>query len=708
MFSRSYRWLAFTAAISLTVGCKENNATSGPPPATPVLMSNNVGDHPSPLLRAVADSPIGWKQLTPTTINFARESEKILLVMACSSMFSADVEVLKKIDKADFLVQEIRANFVPVFVDVDSCREFGIIASILSQEIGKSITFPFLMWMTPDGNPVASLPLRAGGTDQVVQTMRNCQNVSLSISSDSLDYIKNNSRLDALGRRERLKPKVPATEMPIERGDALLDSLHNLHSYYEKDSLSIANTGIQLPITYLDFMRIAAQCPALPENERRLSRDILINYLGMMMDSAAIDFLDGGFYFCRKDKSWAWTQPDRNAITQADMVCLLSEAYNLTENETFRSAALRTMEFLEENFSLDDGSYYTFSSSVNVSDELRLLTMEDLKASLDTDEFALIKEYCAISQLGNLPFESDPRKEMFRRNSLTCRKPLAAVAKACSITELRAEELLATARLKLLKKRQVAMPIQPKEPTPDARATARAVSAAAAIYRMTGKERWKDMAVRSMQALRRTFHSSDTPTFYPASAFPSTTDARAGTVTQMTKAALDLHQISGDASWLEYAATLSKHIEATHLVDGFVEDTPVSARTIINVPCLDRSMLFDVSTTGILRQNLIRMEQFGLPRNELLYTATQRQIGALKTMPVLHTDYLISVIYEDFPVDLRLSALGKTEFMEAYRRSSPGLLRIDPAVAPTNAVALPKGDDQPIENPSKLLQLLRP
>jgi uncharacterized protein YyaL (SSP411 family) len=623
-------------------------------------------------------------------------------------MFTEDVAVLKKIDEATTLVEEIRANFVPVFVDVDACREVGIIASILCQEIQKSITFPFLMWMTPEGNPVASLPLRAGGTDQVVQTMRNCKNVSLSISSDSFEYVKNNSRLDALARRDRLKPKAPASELPLERGESLLRALHNLHSYYEKDSLNIANTGNQLPITYLDFMRVAAQCPALPERERRISRDILIEYLGKMMDSAAVDFLDGGFYFCRRDKAWAWTRADRNALTQADMVCLLSEAYNLSANEIFRTAALRTMEYLQEHFSLDDGCYFTFNSSVNVSDELRMLTLEDLRTSLDNDEFQLIKEYCAINQLGNLPLESDPRKEMFRRNSLTCHTTLATAASACSITEIRANELLASARMKLLKKRQVTMPIEQKEPTPDARATARAVCALAAIYRMTGKERWKDTANRSMQALRRTFHTGDTPSYYPPSAYPSTTDARAGTVAQMAKASLDMHQITGEPSWLDYATSLTKLIKTAHLVDGFIEETPVSARMLINVPCFDHSMLFDVSTLGILRQNLIRLEQFGVPRMDTLYAASQVEVAALKYRPVISTDYLTSVIYEDFPVTLRLSEIGKTGFMEAYRRSSPGLIRIDPAVSPVNAIALPRADDQSIADPSALLQFLRP
>jgi hypothetical protein len=102
------------------------------------------------------------------------------------------------------------------------------------------------------------------------------------------------------------------------------------------------------------------------------------------------------------------------------------------------------------------------------------------------------------------------------------------------------------------------------------------------------------------------------------------------------------------------------------------------------------------------------MEQFGVPRMDVLYAATQRELATLKRNPVISTDYLTSVIYENFAVDLRLNSSGKTEFMEVYRRSSSGLIRIDPNEVSVNAIALPRGEDQPIADPSQLLQLMRP
>lgn len=688
------------------VGCRKSSKVDTAPPAAPVLNSNNVGENPSPLLKALAESKIGWKQLTPTTLNFARESDKLVILFACSSMFADDVKLIKEIENSPALVEQIAENFVPIFVDVEACREVGIISAILSQEAGKPVNFPFMISMTADGNPVSWASLR-GGQESVVNIFRNWLNVTLGISKESMDYVKNNSRSEALARKERIKPHITKSDLSHERQNILLGALANLHSYYEKDSIAIANTGNQLPIQYLDLMRASAQTPCLPANIRKTSQEIFLSSLRMLLDSAAVDFIDGGFYFYRTNAAWTLTGSDRNAISQADMVCLLAEAYQMSDDEVFRNAAFRTMEFLQESFGLSDGTYRSFNQMARITDEQRLWTMEDLQASLGSDELLFLKSYCELATLGNIPYEGDGKRRFFRRNALTPRKSLAAAAAACSITELRAEELLVSIREKLSKKRQLMVENVVEEATPDARATLRAASAAVALYRITGKERWKDLAHRSMQALRRTFHSEKIPSYYAASAYPATTDARAGIIVQMAKAALDYYHISGEQTWLDYAFSLSGIIESSYLNEDGIEESPASAR-LINVPCYDRFMLFDVSTMGILRQNLIRMEQYGVPRIHKLYEACNLEASPMKVKPVIYTDFLTSILYQDFAIQLKLVDPKNTDYQNAFRLSSPGLMRIALEPATENRAVMFNKPDQPLSSPSAIPLLLRP
>ena len=83
----------------------------------------------------------------------------MLLVYVSSTQQMEATNVFDAILRDPQTVREINDQFVPVLVDGDANREMGILAAMLCSEIKKPVSFPFMMWLTAEGNPVAWLPL---------------------------------------------------------------------------------------------------------------------------------------------------------------------------------------------------------------------------------------------------------------------------------------------------------------------------------------------------------------------------------------------------------------------------------------------------------------------------------------------------------------------------------------------------------------------
>lgn len=634
------------ALSCLVISCKKPAPPVGPPPAAPRLTTQQISDNPSALLRSLADSSIQWKQFTPATVQYAKEANKLLLIFVSSDTQQSSKKIFHDIASDAETARAINEQFVPVLIDAESSREMGILATMLCTEIRKPISFPFMMWTTPEGHPVTWLPMGGDVTrDLTLARFQQAQAVVSRMWQDEHDYMKQNSATDNEVRRQRVLPAAVKTTLPSENQAFFATTLRGTHALFDNLTGGIENMGTLLPTSMQELYAASASAPSLTAQVRKDSAACVKGHTEMLLKSAAIDFLDGGFYSSRTDKEWNTVATDRNSLLQARAIRSFAVMSQVTKDPALLAVAERAMKFQEKHFVLADGTVAISAKITLLPNQAYYWSEQELEAALTKPEYQLLQAICQPSALGNVASESDPRRLLFRLNSLTERVPFATACATLQVPESEAQARLDSLREKLRAARDKKLPEQDMPKVGHAQSTLLTAAAYAALFTASGQDSYKEKALATMKAFRQSFHASEIMQSYPQSAYPATTDARAGLLANAAQVALDLYDITLDDWWLTYTDQLFAMLIKDHLIEGWLEETPPSSR-FINLPIYDRSMIFDQSTSGMMKQNVARVLLLDRKVDEKLLSACLLSHQEINVSPVIHTDYLLGLLYQ--------------------------------------------------------------
>ena len=700
--------IGLVAAVSFS--CKKSVAPAIPP-ATPRLVSNDITEGPSPLLLAQAKSAIHWKQYSPASLQYAHETNKMVLVYASSNLQQSAAKVFAHLESDPKVVSEINEYFVPVLIDVDACREFGIISAALSGEIKRPVSFPFMMWMTAEGNPVAWLPIAAEDSRSAIMTrIKQSQSVVITQSLENNDYINKNSANDAAVRRERMKMPAVKQTLSTERQAFFQQNLRDLNALYDDLSGNIEGLGSLLPTAMLDMYNQASQCASLSTSARQRCHDCIKGNTEMLIHSAAIDFLDGGFYSSRSDAAWAVTTVDRNGLTQANAIQTFAQLGQTQNNADLLRIAEQAMAFQEKYFHTNDSLFAATGAHTSQTIESHYWSMNELEKALTPPELGLIKALCEVTAIGNIPAESDPKRLFFRLNNLTMRHSLKDVGEKLSLTSEQSESLLTSAKAKLLEERDKKSTTENStKQKANAMVTLRTTSAYASLFTASAKPAYKEKALATMASFRKVFASQKPMQYYHGSIYPSVTDARAGLIAATLQTALDLYDITLDQAWLDYANEWLIYLCEQHIIDNQLEESPPSCR-LMNLPITDYRMIFDQSTLGVMKQNCARLAMAGRKVPDQMLRSCQLSFEILNAGSVTHTDYLLGLLYNDLATMILVPADAspalKDEIMLMPLRSI--IRKCVPANGGKVTAIIPSQPDQVITDRDSLRRLYTP
>lgn len=704
-------FLFAACAFALFIGsCKKKTSVVVPPPPVPRLTTQEIRDNPSPLLQSLADSPVHWRQFTATTVQYAKESNKLLLLYISSSSQQQAMTVFQHIHSNPAIVQEINEQYVPVLIDADACREMGVLSAILCAEISKPLNFPMMVWATADGNPVTWLPLGGSNTssEAVLSRLKQSQDIVTRMWSDESSYMLKNSSLDAASRRERLKGGIAKTMLAAEKQQLFTGVLRDLQALRDSLSGNIENMGTLFPSSMQEFYAITALSPNLPKLARDRSLESANQNARMFLQSAGIDFLDGGFYSSRRDRDWHNVNPDRNGTLQARAIYSFAQIAYAGKDPEILAAAELAMKFQETHFALEDQTFSLTAAITAMTKTALYWTTAELQSALNEPEYALLQSLCELSDTGNMPMESDTQREFFRLNHLTMHRSLAAAATLAKVNADDAPALLQSIRNKLTPLRAKKMPETPITRLANAQTTLLTASAYAALYTATAQESYQQKAVATMQAFRKVFHNGPILQYYPSCNYPATSDARAGLLAHAAQTALDLYDITLDPAWLDYTDQLCAAMVKDHLIDGEWEETPPSSR-FLQIPLVDRSMIFDQSTSGMMTQNIARLTALDRKIDKTIIAPSQLPTIMLERQPVIHSDYILGLLYQDFFTTVTLPADASAEWRRTCTQLPTRLVSRKLGAAGTGIVISRAGQpDQTITDPSILTTLFHP
>ena len=693
---------------------KPSPTTTAEVPAVvaPELHANGVAGLPGLIYQSQSRSPIRWQPWSTETFERAKAAKRfVFLVMAMPQQTSFH-KILSEMAGDPGLVALINDNYVPVLLDVDAAREISLLAADLAIEVKVPAQFPMFVWLTPEANPVAWIPVTAASPGAVRDLFDKSHSLLSHSWAGDADYVATNSIADNQARRERISRRKNETQASKEPAADVLKAIRQLTSLYDPVSRSFDEAGGLFPSGAIDLLASAVLNASVPKDIRARSLATLNELLKDLLPSPMFDPLDGGLFSSRRSGSWAFPVFDREGSGQARAITALFRAYEATRNPLVLERALGVLAYAEKSFAARSG-VFALGDSAGEHTKSWLWTIEDIKKTLPAEDATWWIAATGMRGLGNLPSEADPTREFFRSNTIGLVKPMAEIAAGLGLTPEAFKLRFEAARKILLKARDERLGPSPKDETEHASTTFRMVSAYAVAFGATGNPAHRDKAVALLERARKVFVDGPDLWMFAARTLPSVSAGRAFLYGLAMQATLDLADVTGEEKYLAWADDLASTSAERFTAMDFLKECPDNAK-IVDLPITDLAMLFDESTAGLISMAECRLAARGRP----LVQSFSRLAVPLPTVvleqPVMHTDLIQATLVRHY-APLVLNGKGLPEAMQtAVARLPLRLVKRRVAAAADGVpngsvkVILPDGTSQLAATPEALRDALLP
>ncbi len=700
--------------LVLLLGCGDKKVNEGVLPEEVsgdvwgVPVENSLGGLPGPVYGSQATSPIHWQPWTQASLDMARNSKRLVWAVIVLPQQPSFVEILQTLSSDAATVNLINSTYLPILIDGDAIREFGMLSRDLCAEIGKGLQIPLMVWMTPEGNPVAWTPLPSVDGDSATKIFAQSHSMVAQTWVDDPDYVKTNSRLDQSSRRERILQHYKETKASDEPAADALRALRQLTSLYDPSPGIFDEAGGLFPVGVLDVLSMSSRMTSLPEEQRDRSFKVLDALVDDIVVSPMFDPLDGGVFNSRQGSSWTFPNFSRDCASQARVIVSLLNAYESTGEQRALDRARGVLEFVEGNHITESG-LFTYGSNGSGDAGKWLWQYEEVRNILSPEELPVWMAASGMERSGNLPTELDPLSKYLKSNSIAFAKSPDEVAGLVGIDSTRAKELLESARVKLLEVRNGRMDVSYKDKDPNAVATFRMISAYATAYRITGQDSYRDLAAETLLKAKEHFAKGPRLRIYPGDGPDSLYAARAFVYAVAIQAALDVEAVTLKGEWLLWAGDLFSTVSEEFSSENYIKECS-SSGDLTGLPITDSAMLFDESTLGLLAMSQSRLEALDIPlAPDLKKKLNAFPITAIR-FPIVHGDllqaelirsYAVTFIFGKDTPDTVKEALARSPLKDVNRRLA--LASDPPHLIPKSGEAIriaPDGGVSPVRSAS--------
>ena len=626
----------------------------------PELERNQLAEAPSPLLRSQAASPVRWQPWSAATMQRAKDARRLVLAVIVRPQQTSHRQMLAGVEADAVMVRAINTNYVPVLVDGEACREMVQLAATLCGETKRTLQLPLFIWFTSEGNPVAWVPAPADHAELQL-LFQQSHDVMARMWETSQEYILRNSASDQQGRRARLAGFARPSPPTAKPADDCLAAIRQLGTLYDPVSHTFDSAGGIFPAASLTVLSTAALAPGLGDEFRHRVEETSDSLSRDLSTSAMIDPLDGGIHAARRGPYWNLPMPDRDCVTQARAAIALLQASRAPGNPQLIEQALAALRFAETRYATPDG-LFALGLEPPTPQEAWLWKLEDLEAALPTGQARLWAALSDLKSVGNLPIESDPKRDLLRYNSLALQQPLDQVAARLGLSPEDARREFESSRKVLLERRNQRFKADNTDRTPQAAASFQMVSAYAAAYATTGDPAFRQHARELFQRARERFTRGADLTLYAVDG-PPADPARAHHYGTALQAALDLADVTLEREPAAWAAQLAARASELFLKDGMLLETPAE-QNLTGLPLSNRTIQFDESTASLLAAADIRLTRLGFDTPPELAEATPLGQKALD-FPIVHSDLLLAALIRHHGVAVTVAADAPADLKDA-------------------------------------------
>ncbi len=296
---------------------------------------------------------------------------------------------------------------------------------------------------------------------------------------------------------------------------------------------------------------------------RRSAREMALGTLRKIVESSLRDHIGGGFHRYAVDAHWRLPHFEKMLNDQALLTEACVEAWLISGDPVFRSAAEECLDYLDTQMRDPGGAFRSAEdadSPIGAPGGPRhegvfyVWTAEELRAALGDKAAAVFAQAYGIRPEGNL--DSDPTGEFAGRNLPYRACSVAETAQALGLDPVEVQAILASALVRLCEVRAQRLP-----PACDDKILCAwnglALSAYARAAFHFGDRRWSEVAVRQAEFLRGNLHDEQTGRLFRTwRGGRKGTEGYAEDYSCLIRGLLDLFECCHDSRWLEWAEAL--------------------------------------------------------------------------------------------------------------------------------------------------------
>lgn len=360
-------------------------------PSSEEQPSNALIHESSPYLLQHAHNPVNWMPWNDETLQRAKQENKPLLISigysACHWCHVMEHESFEDIAVA----QLMNEHFINIKVDREERPDIDQVYMNAVQLMTGKGGWPLNCFATPDGRPFY------GGTyfpkenwmsilQQLSELYRSNPQKIEEYATKLTEGIKQSELIEKATQQQELSTAL--FEEGLKRWKSVFDPEFGGNDQAPK---------FPIPSNYSFLLHYAFYY----QKDSVIQEHLLLS-LEKMAYGGIFDQVGGGFSRYSTDKEWKVPHFEKMLYDNAQLIALYSEAYRLTQNPLYRQVVAKTIQFIQEELSADNGAFYSAldADSEGQEGKFYVWTKEELQNVLGSD-FPLAEKLYNINSFGH-------------------------------------------------------------------------------------------------------------------------------------------------------------------------------------------------------------------------------------------------------------------------------------------------------------------
>jgi uncharacterized protein YyaL (SSP411 family) len=557
---------ATTEIYGRTTGEEGMMADSGPRPLRIADSDDEGGGHKhtnrlihetSPYLLQHAHNPVDWWPWGPEALQAAGDQDKpIFLSVGYSTCHWCHVMERESFEDEQ-IARRLNESFIPVKVDREERPDVDKIYMQATQMLTGQGGWPNSVFLTPDGQPFFA------GT-----------------------YFPPNDRYGRPGFLTLLTQLAAAwghrRQDMLERARQVSEALcqYDLLARTRPGARSLSHQHIQAAVDELDRQYDTqrggfGQAPKFPphgqlrlilqqlkhQDETRLGT-MLTGTLDAMARGGIYDHVGGGFHRYSTDADWFLPHFEKMLYDNAQLAWIYAEAWSLIPEPRYRRVATQTCDWVLDDMTDPRGGFYSARDADSEGQEGKfyLWTREELDEVLPGDKARFFRRAFGVMTEGN--FRDPVTQERPGSNVLYRAEPCDTLSKDLEIRRDKLQTLL-TQCLLTLRETRSRRPAPQRDEKVLAAWNAMMISALVKCGQVFDTRRYTDAAIKAAQFILAEMVDAEGRLLRSWRDGQARLSGYLEDYALLAGALLDLHEATGESSWLERSVSLAQRMVET-------------------------------------------------------------------------------------------------------------------------------------------------